>query len=729
MRFWESQRIPEEDERNDDAIAPAITIGIIVLAFVLVAVLVVVVFFRSREASKQTRQMSLVPEFFSSRRRQWSEARSKILGFQSLHAASLGDVCEVLPADEYVRTIQDLVQKLNGSRDCQQGFCAVYCYDQESFCVLWRSDKDAEVDQILNLAKPMRTDSKFKDRENPVFYAKGAAGAGESFNGAYTKKGQCNWKSKFKQVKGNAIVYFDIDEDAWVMNVTENKDGWAFRAPTRGSHIESCLGQWTTGCYIQTDCKPPFVSNINADRALYRIGGTLLIDEDRSVETLVVRPGYHVKTRAELPTAVGASIPKGTVGQVIRIAEDDNASIFFGEDHGEKLILSNEFGLLCHHDVMQDDHILNGRHSMKQGAKRLVNAITTVTKVSSENKIGMTLKGWSRDVGLLLQEGISAQGKGHLPRFEENFEAPQQELFSRCRAACGITAARYFEAMGLQDGLTEPNLCFVGSSDAAGKSGSFFFLSPDQQFMAKSCTAEDWDTLLKILPDYTNYLEAARMREAEKVSATRGMAGDAGLRGFTETLLPKFLGLYKLILVGSKDTAPIRVIVMINVYGGSVSIARRYDLKGSTTGRLADDKELTKRHPVLKDWDWIHNNESALCMARSQRNALMKSIDLDVTFLADHGLIDYSFIVGIHDMSEEQEHPREAMNVVTVRDSSRHCYVGIIDILTPYGVRKKAETFFCGQLLCGRDISCQPPDVYARRFNNFLDKRVFASRC
>merc|ERR1719258_830696 len=65
------------------------------------------------------------------------------------------------------------------------------------------------------------------------------------------------------------------------------------------------------------------------------------------------------------------------------------------------------------------------------------------------------------------------------------------------------------------------------------------------------------------------------------------------------------------------------------------------------------------------------------------------------------------------------------MNVCTVRDQSRHCYIGIIDVLTPYRIKKRAETFLLGTIVCGRDISCQHPKVYAKRFFRFVDKQVF----
>jgi len=280
----------------------------------------------------------------------------------------------------------------------------------------------------------------------------------------------------------------------------------------------------------------------------------------------------------------------------------------------------------------------------------------------------------------------------------------------------------------------------VGSSDAAGKSGAFFLLSPDQQLIAKSCTNEDWHTLLKILPGYVKFMEGARTRaEAKQHMARHSDSGlgsghnsertqlDSGrdggrVRGFTETLLPRFLGLYSVMV--PNEPKPVRVLVMANVFGGTMSIDRRYDLKGSTHGRRASKRELAKRAPVLKDLDWTAK-ESGLQIGDQNSVHILETIKKDALFLVKHGLMDYSLLVGVHDIGKSEGESREVMNVVTVKDQTRHCYIGIIDVLTPYHARKRMETLLLGTAFCGRDISCQHPKVYAARFVKFCESNVF----
>lgn len=370
----------------------------------------------------------------------------------------------------------------------------------------------------------------------------------------------------------------------------------------------------------------------------------------------------------------------------------------------------------------------------KSAVRKVIMAKNMGAKIVIENKIGSKLTGWFRDVALELQKGIAAEGRS---QSQPRFEAPEGELFNRVRIACGFSPARYFATMGLQDGLKEPNLALIGGQDAAGKSGSFFFLSPDQQLIAKSCTSEDYRVMLRILTSYVDFVEAARVRanakrdEQSSISqvvengrSSQQPGSSACVRGFIETLLPRFLGLYKLTLPGDDPKNAVCVLVMANVFGGARTIERRYDLKGSTHGRKASKKECAKRAPTFKDIDWVAK-EPGLVLGSSDRHNLIESVTRDLAFLAKHGLMDYSLLVGVHDLAQDAPSVYEPMNVITVRDKTRHCYLGIIDVLTPYKTKKRAETFCIGTLVCGRDISCQHPKVYARRFFEFTDTQVF----
>jgi hypothetical protein len=396
-------------------------------------------------------------------------------------------------------------------------------------------------------------------------------------------------------------------------------------------------------------------------------------------------------------------------------------------------------------------HALQLRKAAKNA--RLIAAATA--KVDVDNKIGVQPQGWHREVALALQRGIAVEETpaklvtkldtgSTVSSASRDFRAVEPDLFRRIRLACGLSSVRYSAVMCLQGGQTEPSLRLVSSTAASGKSGAFFFLSPDQQCIIKSCTQEDWDTLLKILPRYVERFEDARAkarnsRRPSEMSATSNNTQPRANRcpgssdskfpkktsGFMETLLPRYLGLYELHNILG-DKSKVQVVVMLNVFGGSKKIHYKYDIKGSTAGREASKKELAKTNPVLKDLDWL-KKERVLALDEAEHTRMLTALQEDVRCLQSWNLMDYSLLVGIHKRDAQDPAKYEVMPVVLLEDKDRIAYIGIVDILTVYRLRKRAETFFSSHLRCGRNASCQHPEYYGSRFLLFVSEHVVSS--
>ena len=359
---------------------------------------------------------------------------------------------------------------------------------------------------------------------------------------------------------------------------------------------------------------------------------------------------------------------------------------------------------------------------------------------------------------------------------------------------------------------------------ASGKSQSWFFCSEDGTLLIKTCDAREKRELLKMLPKYTRYVK----------------------ENSTASLLPQFYGLYTLKFSGARELS---FVVMNYWFASTKHIGKRYDLKGSSHGRSASEREKRKGDAAIyKDNDFDQADAAQTRHAEDICAVLKK----DAEFLASCNLIDYSLVYGHytaqtdferleataafdeqesqawhadsrvctpranrggadesppytprspHDKifdgvledddgsvpedegeeeveEEEQEEEQEqedndeeadedeALSMSPVDDGSQTAtplklvvlsnrtnpfcaffgdvarvnqlrvvnmengaaFVGLIDVLTPYGVKKKIENFFTGKLLCGRDVSCQPPKRYAARFYAFMKERVFIAK-
>uniref|UniRef100_A0A670JE14 1-phosphatidylinositol-5-phosphate 4-kinase n=1 Tax=Podarcis muralis TaxID=64176 RepID=A0A670JE14_PODMU len=283
-------------------------------------------------------------------------------------------------------------------------------------------------------------------------------------------------------------------------------------------------------------------------------------------------------------------------------------------------------------------------------------------------------------------------------------------------------------------------------SDSHGRCGVRFLTTYDRRFVIKAVSSEDVAEMHNILKKYHQFIVECH----------------------GNTLLPQFLGMYRLTVDGVETY----MVVTRNVFSHRLTVHRKYDLKGSTVAREASDKEKAKDLPTFKDNDFLNEGQKLHVGEESKKNFLEK-LKRDVEFLAQLKIMDYSLLVGIHDVDRaEQEEmevedraedeecendgiggnpigsygtppdspgnllnfprffgPGEFDPSVDVYAMKSHesapkkevYFMAIIDILTPYDTKKKAahaaKTVKHG---AGAEISTVNPEQYSKRFNEFM---------
>lgn len=325
-------------------------------------------------------------------------------------------------------------------------------------------------------------------------------------------------------------------------------------------------------------------------------------------------------------------------------------------------------------------------------------------------------------------------------------------VFRHLRDLFGLDPADYLMAMTAKYIVSE-----LGSP---GKSGSFFYYSRDYRFIIKTIRHSEHKRLRQILKLYYQHV-----------------------RDNPNTLISQFYGLHRVRLPFGRK---IHFVVMNNVFPALHEIHARYDLKGSTLGRMYTPED-GKPMVVLKDLDWLRNHER-IVLGPEKRDQFMRQLELDVQMLQRANVMDYSLLIGIHDKSKGNS----ALNTLTrfkqfgpnhddttadgrrvrrrhqeqtefsrlqrqlqdanptaltdfsfdeqfragylfYRDSGGFqstdpannpreviYYMGIIDFLTGYSVKKRVETF-CKSLVHRRsELSAVPAFEYGDRFFRFL---------
>ncbi|CUG93380.1 phosphatidylinositol-4-phosphate-5-kinase, putative [Bodo saltans] len=176
---------------------------------------------------------------------------------------------------------------------------------------------------------------------------------------------------------------------------------------------------------------------------------------------------------------------------------------------------------------------------------------------------------------------------------------------------------------------------------------------------------------------------------------------------------------------------------MQNIFLNAVPILETFDLKGSTVNR-STPHELRHLGVALKDNDFEGRK---LPISAVTRDLLVSQLEADSKLLTRFNLNDYSFLLGIHKSldgplppDDPSRSPGPKYNLFQkeyggIRSSSgaEVYFVGIIDCLTDYGIKKMGEHISKSVLYDSRQVSCVPPGEYQKRYNEYLGSVFTAS--
>lgn len=306
-------------------------------------------------------------------------------------------------------------------------------------------------------------------------------------------------------------------------------------------------------------------------------------------------------------------------------------------------------------------------------------------------------------------------------------------------------AFRYFREMfGIRPDDYMYSLCNESLIELSnsGASGSLFYVSSDDEFIIKTVQHKEAEFLQKLLPGYFMNLNQNK-----------------------RTLLPKFYGLYCVQAAGKN----IRIAVMNNLLPSAVRMHLKFDLKGSTYKRRASAKERDKAVPTYKDLDFMQDMHEGLLLEGDKYNAVCKTIQRDCLLLQSFKIMDYSLLVGVHNINQacreqvsqeplagavDQRRPQgqkslystaieaiqaEAGSMGTLDTGDKTggipaqnskgerllVYIGIIDILQSYRLVKRLEHSWKALVHDGDTVSVHRPSFYADRFQKFMSNVVF----
>lgn len=190
---------------------------------------------------------------------------------------------------------------------------------------------------------------------------------------------------------------------------------------------------------------------------------------------------------------------------------------------------------------------------------------------------------------------------------------------------CPLVFRNLRERFGIEDSSYLRSLTRINpaSIDSPGKSNAKFFLSHDQIYIIKTLTSEEVEQMHSLLKQYHPFI----------------------VERHGKTLLPQYLSMYRLTV----DNVEHYLVVMRNVFSNHLKIHKKYDLKGSTVDREASQKERGKDNPTYKDNDFLSDGVK-IVIGNEAKNCLMETLAADVKFLTKLHIMDYSLLLGVHDV-------------------------------------------------------------------------------
>ena len=401
-------------------------------------------------------------------------------------------------------------------------------------------------------------------------------------------------------------------------------------------------------------------------------------------------------------------------------------------------------------DFLDSDNVLLG-NKIDEGHRNFVMAYNMLTgiRVSVSSCSGVMKELHDNDFRAFRKLTFKADGSELTPssKYDFRFKDYCPEVFRELRLLFGIDPADYLMSITGKYILSE-----FGSP---GKSGSFFYYSRDFRFIIKTIHYSEHKQLRRILKEY--YLH---------------------VKENPNTLISQFYGLHRLKVHGG--IKKIHFIVMNNLFPPHRDIHLKYDIKGSTWGRythVEDEGEGGKELAdyTLKDLNWLQRKDQ-IKFGPEKRQIFSKQLEAEVAFLKRINVMDYSLLLGVHDVKkgnslttaklsvyEPKSEDRSELLKTNPRDIDRGVdlpnsvfpgrskyifyghdggiratneaneplpeiyYLGIIDCLTNYSWKKKLETFWRSLSHKRRTISAIPAHEYGDRFLAFIKKGLSSS--
>jgi len=194
------------------------------------------------------------------------------------------------------------------------------------------------------------------------------------------------------------------------------------------------------------------------------------------------------------------------------------------------------------------------------------------------------------------------------------------KAFASIRKLLGVSANNFLESWAMSNEDSE-------LSESTARSGSMFYTTDDRKYLFKTILHPEVKVMMEILQDYHKHL-----------------------KDHPKSFIVRIYGLFRYMSGASK----IWILIMGHIIPPTIPIEEKFDLKGRKPKPSKRSDRLSINDKLASVPQKDNEIDRVICFVDEHKDFYKRQLNDDKEMLKLHDIMDYSLLIGIHKVTEEE---------------------------------------------------------------------------